>query len=123
MDIPSTIPFFREEDIKDISEGLEKILKSGRLILGPYLKQFEKEFGENCGVKHAIGVNSCTTALEIVLRYFGVKGNEVVIPTNTFIASSNAVIYAGGIPVLADINPDTLCLDPKDLLRKITPKT
>lgn len=61
--------------------------------------------------------------LRIALRYFGVKEKEVIVPTNTFIATSNAVIYSGGYPVLAEIQPDTLCLDPADLLKRITART
>ena len=70
-----------------------------------------------------MAVSSCTAALEISLRYFDVKNSEVIIPTNTFITTGNAVIYGGGTLILADIKPNTLCLDPADLLRKITPKT
>lgn len=123
MKIPSTMPFFRETDIQEISEGLHGILKNGRLILGPYTQEFEKNFREYCGVKHAIAVSSCTAALEIVLRYFDVRGKEVIVPTNTFVATSNAVVYSGGTPVLTDINPDTLCMDPGALLKNITPRT
>lgn len=123
MEIPSTKPFFREEDIQAILGEVNKILQSGRLILGPYTKDFEKGFREYCGVKYAVAVSSCTSALEITLRYLDVRGKEVIVPTNTFIASSNAVLYSGGAPVLADINPATLCLDPDDVLKRLTPKT
>jgi dTDP-4-amino-4,6-dideoxygalactose transaminase len=123
MKVPSTIPFFREEEMQPILDGVRSILSSGRLILGPYTREFEKNFSEYCGVKHAIAVSSCTSALEIVLRYLNVNEKEVIVPTNTFVATCNAVIYSGGTPVLADINPDTLCIDPDSLLEKITPKT
>ena len=73
MDIPSTRPYFTEKDIKDISNEVCSILRSGRLILGPYTQKFEEEFRKYCGVKHAIAVSSCTSALEITLRYFNVK--------------------------------------------------
>jgi perosamine synthetase len=123
MDIPSTRPFFSEEDTEAISSEVRSILKSGRLVLGPYLQRFEESFRDYCGVKYAVGVSSCTAALEISLHYFNVTGNEVIVPTNTFIATSNAVIYSGGTPILADIKADTLCLDPADLMERITPKT
>lgn len=123
MIIPSTIPYFSEEDIQAIAERVKTILKSGRLILGPYTRDFEKNFSEYCGVKHAIAVSSCTSALEIVLNYFDVKGTEVIVPTNTFVATCNAVIYSGGTPVLADINPGTLCIDPESLQEKISSRT
>ena len=123
MEISSTKPFFSEEDIHAILRGVHTILQTGRLMLGPYTQDFEKNFGEYCGVKHAIAVNSCTAALETTLRHFDVKGKEVIIPTNTFVATCNAVIYSGGTPVLADINPNTLCLDPEDVLKRMTRKT
>lgn len=123
MEIPKTKPFFKEEDIQAILGEARKILQSGRLILGPYTQEFERSFRRYYRVKHAIAVSSCTAALEIALRYFDVRGKEVIVPTNTFIASSNAVIYAGGTPILADIKADTLCLDPEDVVKRITTKT
>lgn len=123
MEIPSTKPFFSKDSIKAISKEIKEVLSSGILILGPYTSRFETAFREYCGVKHAVGVSSCTAALEIALRFFDVADREVVLPTNTFIATGNAVIYAGGRPVLADIQPHTLCLDPVDLRRRITPST
>ena len=123
MDIPSTRPFFSEEDIQAISGEVSSILKSGRLILGPYTQKFEENFRKYCGVKHAIAVNSCTSALEITLRYFNIKDKDVIVPTNTFIATSNSVIYSGGTPIFADFKPDTLCLDPNELNTKLTERT
>ena len=123
MKIPSTKPNFSQDDINDISNEIKTILSSGRLILGPYTQKFEEHFREYCGVKHAIAVSSCTAALEITLRYFNVENEEVIVPTNTFIATSNAVIYSGGTPVLVDIKSDTLCLDTNELSRKVTEKT
>ncbi|MDP2730355.1 MAG: DegT/DnrJ/EryC1/StrS aminotransferase family protein [Dehalococcoidales bacterium] len=123
MGIPSAKPFFSEEDIESISREIPSILRSGRLILGPYTRRFETLFQEYCGVKRAVAVSSCTSALEITLRYYDVVGKEIIVPTNTFIATSNAVLYAGGQTVLADIKPDTLCLDPEDLRQRITPLT
>ncbi len=123
MKIPVAKPFFKEADIQVILDEVHTILQSGQLILGPYTQDLEKSFREYCGVKHAIAVSSCTAALEIALRYFDVRGKEVIVPTNTFIASSNAVIYNGGTLILADVNPDTLCLDLEDMLKRITAKT
>ena len=120
--IPITRPFF-EEDIADILGDVRKILKTGRLILGPYTERFEKEFADYIGVKHAIAVNSCTTALTICMRYFGVEGKEVIIPTNTFISSPNSVIFEGGRPVLADMDPDTLCITSEEVRKRISGKT
>ena len=123
MSIPSARPFFSEEDIASISGEISNVLRSGRLILGPYTRRFEEQFREYCGVKRAVAVSSCTAALEIALRYFDVDRKEVIVPTNTFLATSNAVLYAGGTPVLADIRPETLCIDPDEVRRRITPLT
>jgi perosamine synthetase len=123
MNIPAARPYFRDSDIKSITEEFSSILKTGQLILGPYTKEFERSFREYCGVKHAVAVSSCTAALEICLRYYGIQGKEVIVPTNTFIATGNAVLYNAGSLVLADIKPDTLCLDPDEVIRRITDKT
>jgi len=76
------------------------------------------------GTKYAIATNSGTSVLDIALRCLGVKeGDEVIVPTNTFLASPNAVIFAGGKPILADIDPKTLCIDPNDVLERISART
>lgn len=123
MEIPSTRPYFSEEDILSISDDISAVLRSGNLILGPYTRKFEGAFAAYCGVKHAVAVSTCTAALEIALRYYDVVGEEVIVPTNTFIQTSNAVIYSGGTPTLADIKAETLCMDPDDLLKRITSRT
>lgn len=123
MEIPSTRPHFSEDDIAVLQAEIGVILRSGRLILGPYTAEFEKAFREYCGVKHAVAVSSCTAALEIVLRYFDITDKEVIVPTNTFIATANSVIYSGGKPVLADIKSDTLCLDPAEIGKLVTSRT
>ncbi|MBI4010646.1 MAG: DegT/DnrJ/EryC1/StrS family aminotransferase [Candidatus Aenigmarchaeota archaeon] len=123
MKVPAARPFFPEQEIKNILSDIEVSLRDGSLTLGPSIKKFEQMFAGYIGVKHAIAVNSGTASLEIALRYFDVKDKEVVVPTNSFVASANAVHFAGGRPVLADIREDTLCLDPEDLKEKITDKT
>src|SRR3989344_6302575 len=123
MNVPTTKPYFPPEDIEEILKGMEEILSSGRFIKGKFLSTFEEEFARFIGTKHAVAVNSGTAALEIVFRYYDVTGKEVLTPTNTFIATSNAVLFAGGRPVLADINAHTLCLDVDDVKKRITPLT
>lgn len=123
MNVPSARPFFNEEDIGDILNDIKYSLRTGILTLGPKVKELEELFAEYIGVKYAIAVNSGTSALEIALRYFDVRDKEVIVPTNSFIASANAVFFAGGRPVLADIKRETLCINPDDVLKKITPKT
>jgi len=119
--IKTAQPYFKNK--RKILKTLGRILSSGRLMEGEYARQFENNFAQYCGTKYAVSVNSCTTALEIVLRYLEVKDREVIVPTNTFIATPNAVVFAGGKPVFADIEPQTFCLDPLDLEKRITKKT
>ena len=123
MKITNAKPFFPEEDISLILEEIKKSLQTGALTFGPNVSRLEKEFAGYIGVKKAIAVNSGTSALEIALRYFDLKGGEVIVPTNSFVASANAVILAGGKPVFVDIKKETLCIDPDDVRKKITPKT
>ena len=117
--VRSASPYFARQEIRGITADLQQILRSGRLILGPYLRRFEQEFAHYTGVRYAVGVSSCTAALEAVLRFLNIQGREVLVPTNTFVATVNAVIFAGGRPVFCDIEPDTLALDPEDMARRL----
>jgi len=121
--ISSAAPFFDDQDIEKIKDDVAQILKSKRLILGPYTKKFEKLFSEYVGTKFSVAVSSATAALEIVLRYIDVKDNEVIVPTNTFIACANTVVYAGGEPVFADMDPESFCMDIDSVKNKINKKT
>tara|TARA_B100000029_G_scaffold479288_1_gene526210 strand:- start:1628 stop:2734 length:1107 start_codon:yes stop_codon:yes gene_type:complete len=123
MKITNAKPFFPQDDIPLILDEIKKSLEAGTLTFGPNVSRLEKEFAEYVGVKNAIAVNSGTSALEIALRYYDLKGGEVIVPTNSFVASANAVILAGGKPVFVDIKKETLCLDPDDVKKKITSKT
>lgn len=116
--------FFPQEDVIQIKNDVENILKSGMLTLGEYTKLFETDFAGMCGVKHAVAVNSGTSALEIALRALGLKsGDEVLVPTNTFSATASVVYFAGGKPVLTDIDPNTLCIDAENIQKYMTPET
>jgi len=122
--VPPVKPYFPEEDIKKIKMDVERILRSGMLTLHTYTREFEKRFARICGVKHAVAVNSGTSALEITLRTMKLKPEDkVLVPTNTFSATAAAVIFAGAKPVLTDINPKTLCVDIENMQKNITPKT
>jgi dTDP-4-amino-4,6-dideoxygalactose transaminase len=116
-------PYFHDDDVPELMGRIEKIIRGGRLIFGDNTREFEESFRKHVGTKHAISVNSCTTALEIVMRFFNVKGREVIVPTNTFASCVKAIMYAGGTPVLADMNPETYCLDTEDTIRRINDKT
>jgi len=121
--IQSSLPFFDDESIRKILLDTELTLRSGVLTVGPHVKDFEMKFAAYTKAKHAVAFNSGTSNLEMALRYFGAKNREVIVPTNTFIATPNSVLFAGGKPVFADILEDTLCIDPAEVEKKITPKT
>jgi perosamine synthetase len=119
----SASPFFDEESIDGILKDIKSTLKSGMLSDGTHLQDLEREFAKYTSVKNAIAVSSGTAALEILLRLQNAPGKEVIVPTNTFVATPTAVILTGGHPVFADIREDTLCLDLDDVKRKVTSKT
>ena len=121
--ISATKPFFSSEDIAFITENFQEIL-SGKsfLSMGKFSQQFEQEFASYTGTDYAVACNSGTSALELIFRTLNVKGKEVILPSNTFIATANAIMNAGGIPVFADCD-DYMCLDYDDTLEKITSQT
>lgn len=114
-EIASNRPFFPREDIRGIKVQVGEILESGQLSNGPYVKELELRFAARVGVKYAIAVSSGTAALEIIYRWMGVHNQDVLIPTNTFIATPNAAYYAGGRPYFVDINEKTLCVNKASL--------
>ena len=90
----------------ELQPAIAAVLRRGDFILGEELSLFEEEFAAYCGVKHAIGVDSGTSALELVLRAFDIgTGDEVITAANTFIATALAISYTGARPILLDINP------------------
>ena len=123
MNVPASKPYFSEEDIDFITEKFRDILKGNSFLsMYKYGEEFESRFASYIGTKFAVGCNSGTSALELICRAIGVEGKEVILPSNTFIATANAILNAGGQPVFADCT-DTMCLDAEDVKRKITAKT
>jgi dTDP-4-amino-4,6-dideoxygalactose transaminase len=107
----------------EIDEVMET-LRSGWIGTGPKVAAFEAAFREYVGADHAMAVNSCTAALHLALVAIDLKpGDEVIVPSMTFASTANVVIHAGGTPVLADVDRDTMNLDPDDAARRITPHT
>jgi perosamine synthetase len=101
----------------DIKAGVEALC-SGWLTTGPRVSEFEKAFAAHCGAAEGVAVNSGTAALHCAMRAVGIKpGDEVIVPAITFAASANAVLYEGGVPVFADVESDSLLIDPADGLR------
>jgi perosamine synthetase len=123
MKVPAAKIEFLPEDRAWIAERIQEVLETGQLTLGKYGDEFEKRFAKLCGVRHAIAVNSGTSALEILLRSLGVEGKEVLVPTNTFFATAAAVVHAGGIPVLVDMDPESFGVRPDDMAKSMSAKT
>ncbi len=112
-----------EIDDSDIQAVVE-VLRSGRLALGPKMKEFEELIASYIGVRYAIAVSSGTAGLHILVRALGLgPGDEVLVPSFTFSASVNAIIYERAIPVFVDIEPETYNLNPEDLERKVSKRT
>ncbi len=108
----------------EIRAAVERVLASQQLVLGQEGAALEKELAAFCGVSHGIGLASGTDALILALRACNVyAGDEVLIPTLTFVATGSAVSALGARPVFADVDRATLNLDPADVRRRITPKT
>ncbi len=100
------------------------VLARGRFVGGPEVAAFETAFARYCGVRHCAGVGNGTDALELTLRGLGIgAGDEVIIPTNTFVATTEAVCAAGATPRFVDVLPDTLLLDPAAAAAAIGPRT
>ena len=125
----ATIPFL---DIKQITmkqlsgmeQAFDRTVASGNFILGSEVKAFEEEFAEYCGVQHCIGVGNGLDALHLILRAMDIgEGDEVIVPSNTFIATWFAVSYAGATPVPVEPDEKTYNIDPKRIEEAITAKT
>jgi dTDP-4-amino-4,6-dideoxygalactose transaminase len=108
----------------EIKAAVDRVLDSGAFILGPENKAFDAEFAAALGASHCLGVDSGTSALELSLEALGVgPGDEVIVPTFTFIATATAASALGATPVFADVDDATLTLDPRSVEKLITPKT
>ena len=113
-------PAIEDPEIEEVVASM----KSGWLGTGPKVAQFEKDFAAYKGVSSAIGVNSCTAALHLSFLAAGLQpGDEVITTPLTFCATVNAIIHAGNTPVLADIDSETMNIDPREVEAKITSKT
>lgn len=113
-------PDIDESDVNAVAE----VLRSGCLSLGPKVEAFESAIANYIGVRHAIAVSSGTVALHLIVRSMGLgPGDEVLVPSFTFAASVNALLYEAVTPVFCDIEQDTLNLDPADVEAKITGRT
>lgn len=113
-------PQIEQAEIDEVVDSL----KSGWLGTGPKVARFEEAFATYKGARHVAAVNSCTAALHLSMIAAGLQpGDEVITTAMSFCATVNAIIHAGATPVLADIDPDTMNIDPDEIERRITPRT
>lgn len=113
-------PLIGEEEIDEVVDTL----RSGWIGTGPKVHELESRFASYVGTPHAIALNSCTAGLELALEVVGVgRGDEVITSPITFVATANVIVHRGAVPVFADVDAETMNIDPSDLLRRITPRT
>ncbi|HHW68401.1 MAG TPA: UDP-4-amino-4,6-dideoxy-N-acetyl-beta-L-altrosamine transaminase [Epulopiscium sp.] len=118
------LPYGRQWIDEDDIQAVINVLKSDYLTTGPAIEEFENQLKTITGAKYAVAISNGTAALHAACFAAGIgEGDEVITTPMTFAATSNAVLYCGGTPVFADINPGTYNIDPKDIRRKITNKT
>ena len=118
--VPFVVPNIEPSD----KHAIETALKSNLLTDGPILRKFENEFCKFTGSKYAIGVSNATSALHLSLKSLGIgKGDEVIIPNITFVATANAVLYVDATPVLVDVNDHDINISIKSIEKSITKKT
>ena len=110
--------------LPELKERISAVLEDGRFILGPNVQAFEQEAAAYLGVEHGVGVANGTDALLLVLEAMGIgPGDEVICPAFTFYATAESIARRGATPVFADIDPETLNLDPEDVAARVTKQT
>jgi dTDP-3-amino-2,3,6-trideoxy-4-keto-D-glucose/dTDP-3-amino-3,4,6-trideoxy-alpha-D-glucose/dTDP-2,6-dideoxy-D-kanosamine transaminase len=113
-----------EEEKDEILAGIEKVLRSGNLILGESVRSFEAAFAEYCQVRFGVGVDNGTDGLFLALKALGIgAGDEVITVSNTAVPTVSAIVAAGATPVFVDIDPETYLMNVNDLAAAVTPKT
>jgi dTDP-4-amino-4,6-dideoxygalactose transaminase len=118
--LPITRPFIGEEEL----EAVQIPLRSGWLVQGPMVAEFERKFETFTGIGHALATSSCTTALHLAVAALGLKpGDEVIVPAFTWVATANVVEYMGARPIFCDVDLETFNIDVSQIESKITPRT
>jgi len=113
-----------ERDRDEILAAVDRVFRSGSLILGPHVRRFEEEFAKYCGVRHGIGVDNGTNALLLSLKALGVSpGSEVITVPNTAVPTVSAIVAAGGVPRFVDIDPASYLMNVDQLESAITDRT
>lgn len=119
-----TIPIALPSTGEDEWQAMREPLLSGWVTQGPKVAEFERAFAERHEVPHALATTSCTTALHLFLAAAGIgPGDEVIVPSFTWVATANAVLYCGATPVLCDVDPGSYNIDPASAAAKVTERT
>jgi perosamine synthetase len=118
------IPYGRQCLDEDDIQAVVEVLRSDWLTTGPKVREFEEAFAEYVGAKYAVAVSSGTAALHSAMYAIDIgPGDEVIVPPMTFASTANCVVFQGGTPVFADVDPDTLLIDPAQVGARIRPNT
>jgi len=118
------LPYGRQQVDKTDVEAIVQVLRGDWLTTGPTVVEFEQVFAEVVGVNEAVAVSNGTAALHAAMYALNIgPGDEVIVPTMTFAASANCVVFQGGTPIFADVDVETLLLNPTQIEAKITPRT
>jgi dTDP-4-amino-4,6-dideoxygalactose transaminase len=118
------IPFSPPKITDEIVKAVEGVLRSGWVTTGPKTKEFEKRITEYCGCRSTLCLNSATSGLEIILRWYGVrKGDEVIVPAYTYAATANVVVHCGAKVVFVDTNPSDFNISVEKIEKAITSRT
>jgi perosamine synthetase len=118
------IPYGRQEIDEDDIQAVVDVLRSDWLTTGPKVAEFEAAIAGYVGAGHGVAVSSGTAALHAAMRAIGIgPGDEVIVPAITFAATANCVVYEGGTPIFADVDPETMLISAADAAERITPKT
>ena len=121
--IPGLKIYFNQKQKEMILKSVEDILDKGQLSAGEYVKSFEEKWSEICNTKFACAVSSGGAALEVIMKSLDLKNKEVIVPSNTFLATSNAVHVAGANPILSDVNLEDMNLDLENIKKNFSEKT
>jgi dTDP-4-amino-4,6-dideoxygalactose transaminase len=120
----NSVPFFKPQLLEEDKKAILKSLNSSMLTNGPVVNEFEKKFAKFTKSKYAVAVSNATSALHLSLMSLDIgKGDEVIMPDLTFIATANSVLMTGATPVLADVTPDTFQISIDSIKKSITKKT
>lgn len=118
------IPYGKQTIEEDDFAAVAEVLSSDWLTTGPKVAEFETAVAGFCGTAYGVAISNGTSALHAAMAALGIgPGDEVIVPAITFVASTNCVVYQGGTPVFADVDPDTLLVNPDSVAEKISPRT